>query len=141
MRSVNTAAAYALMNFVGVDRSYDYLLRLGVSPEHINKTPFGLALGSSGISCIEMAMAFGALGNGGVYRSPITFKGLFDSDRRSLFDAAANQVQRQVFKPSTAWLTVDMLKDVVSSGTGTAAKISGQTEKSPVAANRLPGAA
>lgn len=127
MRSDNTAAAYALMNFVGVDRSYDYLLRLGVSPEHINKTPFGLALGSSGISCVEMAMAFGTLGNGGVYRSPITFKGLFDSDRRSLYDAAANQVQRQVFKPSTAWLTVDMLKDAVTSGTGTAARISGQT--------------
>ncbi len=126
-RSDNTAAAYALMNFIGVDRSYDFLLRLGVSPEHINKTPFGLALGSSGLSCMEMAMAFGALGNGGVYRSPITFRQLLDSDGRLLYDSAANQTQRQVFKPSTAWLTVDMLKDVVSSGTGTAAKISGQT--------------
>ena len=70
MRSDNTAAAYALMNYVGVDRSYDFLLRLGVSPEHINKTPFGLALGSSGITPIEMAVAFGTLGNGGVYQSP-----------------------------------------------------------------------
>ncbi len=126
-RSDNTAAAYALMNFVGVERSADFLLRLGVSEEHINRTPFGLALGSSGISPVEMAVAFGVLGNGGVYQSPITFKGIADSNQRIIYDSHANQTRRQVFKASTAWLTVDMMKDVVSSGTGTAAKISGQT--------------
>ena len=126
-RSDNTAAAYCLMNYVGVERSADFLLRLGVSQEHINKTPFGLALGSSGISPIEMAVAFGVLGNGGVYQSPITFLGIADSSKNIIYDAHASQERRQVFKASTAWLTVDMLKDVVSSGTGTAAKISGQT--------------
>ncbi len=126
-RSDNTAAAYCLMNYVGVERSYDFLLRLGVSEDHINKTPFGLALGSSGLSPIEMAVAFGVLGNGGVYQSPVTFLGIFDSNHNSIYDAHINQTRRQVFKPSTAWLTVNMLKDVVSSGTGTAAKISGQT--------------
>jgi penicillin-binding protein 1A len=126
-RSDNTAAAYALMNFVGVERSADYLLRLGVSEEHINRTPFGLALGYSGISPIEMAVAFGVLGNGGVYQSPITFLGIADSNQRIVYDSHANQVRRQVFKASTAWLTVNMMKDVVSSGTGTSAKISGQT--------------
>ena len=126
-RSDNTAAAYALMNFVGVDRSADYLLRLGVSEAHINRTPFGLALGSSGISPVEMAVAFGVLGNGGVYQSPISFLGIADSSRNVIYDSHANQVRRQVFKASTAWLTVNMMKDVVSSGTGTAAKLSGQT--------------
>ncbi len=126
-RSDNTAAAYALMNLVGVERSADFLLRLGVSEEHINRTPFGLALGSSGISPVEMAVAFGVLGNSGVYQSPITFTSIVDSGGRVIYDAHANQVRRQVFKPSTAWLTVDMMKNVVSSGTGTAAKISGQT--------------
>ncbi len=126
-RSDNTAAAYALMNFVGVERSADFLLRLGVSEEHINRTPFGLALGSSGISPVEMAVAFGVLGNSGVYQSPITFKGIADSNRKIIYDSHANQTRRQVFKAATAWLTVDMMKDVVSSGTGTAAKISGQT--------------
>lgn len=126
-RSDNTAAAYALMNFVGVDRSADFLLRLGVSENHINRTPFGLSLGSSGISPVEMAVAFGVLGNSGVYQSPITILGIADSNRNILYDAHASQNRYQVFKPSTAWLTIDMMKDVVSSGTGTAAKISGQT--------------
>ncbi len=127
VKSDNTAAAYALMNYVGVERSYDYLLRLGASEEHINKTPFGLALGSSGLSCIEMAVAFGTLGNGGVYQQPLTFLGLADSSHNILYDAHANQTRRQVFKASTAWLTVDILKDAVSSGTGKSARISGQT--------------
>ncbi|MBR4332913.1 MAG: transglycosylase domain-containing protein [Clostridia bacterium] len=126
-RSDNTAAAYALMNFVGVDRSADFLLRLGVSEAHINRTPFGLALGSSGISPVEMAVAFGVLGNGGVYQSPISFLGIADRNKNVIYDAHANQTRRQVFQPSTAWLTVNMMKDVVSSGTGTAAKLSGQT--------------
>lgn len=126
-KSDNTAAAYCLMNYVGVERSADFLLRLGVSEKHINKTPFGLALGSSGITPIEMAVAFGVLGNGGVYQSPITFLGIADSNKNVIYDSHANQVRRQVFKPSTAWLTVDMMKDVVSSGTGTSARISGQT--------------
>ena len=126
-RSDNTAAAYALMNLVGTERSADFLLQLGVSQEHINKTPFGLALGSSGITPFEMAVAFGVLGNGGVYQSPITFLGIADSNKNVLYDTHARQTRRQVFRASTAWLTVDMMKDVVSSGTGTAAKISGQT--------------
>ena len=132
-RSDNTAAAYALMNFVGVDRSADFLLRMGVSEEKINRTPFGLALGSSGITPFEMAVAFGVLGNGGIYQSPITFLGIFEENEKgemiNIYDGHANQARRQVFKPSTAYLTVDMLKSVVnsSSGTGTAAKISGQT--------------
>ena len=128
-RSDNTAAAYALMNYVGVDRSADFLLRLGVSEKHINKTPFGLALGSSGISPIEMAVAFGVLANGGVYQSPVTVLGMADSNKKVIYDAHKSQTRRQVFKPSTAYLTVDMMKDVVNSksGTGTAAKLDGQT--------------
>ncbi len=127
VHSHNTAAAYALMNFVGVERSYDFLLRLGISPEHINKTPFGLALGSSGITPIELAMAYGALGNGGIYKAPVTFTVIRDSARHDLYESSKNMVERQVFSPSTAWLVIDMMKEVVSRGTGTAAKISGQT--------------
>lgn len=130
-RSDNTAAAYALMNFVTVDRSADYLRQLGVSDAHINRTPFGLALGSSGITPMEMAVAFGVLANGGIYQSPITFLALFKENEQgehvNIYDGHTNQTRRRVFKDATAYLTVDMMKDVVSTGTGTAAKISGQT--------------
>jgi len=100
---------------------------MGVSDAHINATPFGVALGSSGLTPLEMTAAFGVLANGGVYQQPISFLGIADSDGNVIYDAHANQTRYQVFSPATAYLTVDMLKDAVSSGTGTAAKISGQT--------------
>ena len=127
VKSDNTATAQALMTYVGVERSADFLLRLGVSEKHINKTPFGLALGSSGLSAVEMASAFGVLGNGGIYQKPISFLGISDSNGTVIYDAHQRQARRQVFQPSSAWLTVDMMKEAVAKGTGTAAKISGQT--------------
>ncbi len=126
-RSYNVSAAQTLLTMVGVDRSVDYLLKMGVDRKHINATPFGVSLGSSGISPVEMTVAFGVLANGGVYQEPISFLGISDSNGRVVYDSHANQDRRQVFKPSTAWLTVDMMKDVVTGGTGTGAKISGQT--------------
>ncbi len=126
-RSYNVSAAQTMMTMVGVDRAVDYLMRMGVDKEHIDATPFGVTLGSSGISPIEMTVAYSVLANGGVYQEPISFLGISDSDGNTIYDSHANQERRQVYKPSTAWLVVDMMKDVVSGGTGTGAKISGQT--------------
>lgn len=126
-RSHNVGAAQTLMTMVGVDRSTDYLLQLGVKRENIDETPFGLSLGSSGITPVEMAVAFGVLGNGGVYQEPISFLGISDSNGKVVYDSHAQQARRQVFRPATAWLTVDMMKGAVSGGTGTNAKIKGQT--------------
>jgi penicillin-binding protein 1A len=125
--SYNVSAAQTLMTMVGVDRAVDFLMKEGVNRDHIDATPFGVTLGSSGISPVEMAVAYSVLANGGVYQSPISFLGISDSNGKVIYDSHANQTRRQVFKPSTAWLVIDMMKDVVSGGTGTGAKISGQT--------------
>lgn len=49
-RSHNVAAAQTLLTMVGVDRSVDFLMRMGVDRDNIDATPFGLSLGSSGIT-------------------------------------------------------------------------------------------
>ena len=115
-RSQNVSAAQTLMTMVGVERSVDFLLKSGVDLEHINATPFGLALGSSGITPVQMAVAFGVLGNGGVYQEPISVLGISDSSGNVIWDGHQQQQRRQVYRPSTAWMVVDMLKDVVSGG-------------------------
>ena len=126
-RSLNVAAAQTLVNMVGVDRSADYLMRMGVDRDNIDVTPFGLSLGSSGITPVQLAVAYGVLGNAGVYQEPISFLGISDSGGNVVYDSHAQQERRQVFRPSTAWMAVDMMKNVVSSGTATKAKLSGQT--------------
>ena len=126
-QSHNTAAAQALMTMVGVERSVDFLLQMGIDKANIDQTPFGLSLGSSGITPMQMAVAFGVLANGGVYQQPLSFLGISDSNGNVVWDSHQRQIRRQVFKPSTAYMIVDMLKTAVASGTGSAAKISGQT--------------
>ena len=127
INSHNTAAAQTLMTMVGVERSVDFLHRLGIDDDHIDATPFGLSLGSSGITPLQMTAAFGVLANGGVYQEPISVLGISDSEGNVIWDGHAQQERRRVFSESTAYLVVDMLKDAVKSGTGTSAKISGQT--------------
>ncbi|MBQ7866954.1 MAG: PBP1A family penicillin-binding protein [Clostridia bacterium] len=127
-RSQNVSAAQTLVNYVGVERSVDFLLRMGVDRKNIDATPFGLSLGSSGITPVQMAVAFGVLANGGVYQEPISFLGISDSSGNVVYDSHARQETRQVFRPSTAWMIVDMMKSAASSGgTASGARISGQT--------------
>ncbi len=124
--SYNTAAAQILMSYVGVARSVEYLHLLGIPDRNINADPFGLALGSSGITPVQMAVAYGTIANRGVYQQPLSFSAILDSDGNVVVDMHQQQERRQVFKPSTAYLVVDMLKEVVQRGTGTNAKISSQ---------------
>ena len=124
--SYNTAAAQILMTYVGVSRSVEYLHLMGIPDKNINADPFGLALGSSGITPVQMAVAFGTIANKGVYQQPLSFSRIVDSNGNVVVDMHQQQDRHQVFKPSTAYLVVDMLKEAVQSGTGTKAKISSQ---------------
>lgn len=136
-KSHNTAAAQTLLTLVGVERSVDFLHRMGVDDKHIDATPFGLALGSSGITPLQMAVAYGVLANGGVYQEPLSVLGISDNDGNVVWDGhgtrevngvkVENQERRRVFSASTSYMIVDMLQGAVRNGTGTGAKIKGQT--------------
>lgn len=127
VHSLNSATAYTLMNLVGLEDSSYYLMQMGVNPSHISKTGSGLALGTSGITPIEMAGAYATIANGGVYLEPLSFTTVKDKTDKVILDANEIRDKRQVFKESTAWLVTDMLENAVASGTGTKAQIPGMT--------------
>ena len=128
-RSHNTAAAQALMNYVGIENSVAYLDRLGI--KNPIPTGAGLALGSSGISTVEMAAGFATIANGGVYLEPVAFSKVTRSDGSIYLDAADAQITRRAFKESTAWLLVDVLigccSPEVEGSTGKLANFGGMT--------------
>ena len=128
-KSHNYATAQALFEYVTIDNSVAYLKRLGVSDERIDATGSGLALGSSGVTPLEMAAAFGAVANSGVYLEPYAFTEVRYADNQTVYLRATDlQISRQAFKESTAWLLVDMLEDCVSSsGTGSRARFGNMT--------------
>ena len=125
-QSSNTAAAQTLMSIVGVSRSVDFLHQLGIDDNHIDATPFGVTLGSSGITPMQMTVAYGVLANSGIYLEPMSVRGI-SKDGVTVWDGAENQTRRRVFSASTSYMIVDMLKSAVNSGTGSSAKIKGQT--------------
>ena len=124
-KSHNVGAAYTLMNYVGVSNSVNFLHQMGIDDDHIEATPFGLSMGSSGITPLQMSVAYGVLANGGVYQTPISVLGISDSNGNVIWDGHANQKRTRVFSLSTSYMIVDMLKSDVPSGNN--AYIKGQT--------------
>jgi len=106
---------------VGIENSVKYLLMLGVEPDHILGTGAGLSLGLAEPTMIELASAFGAIANSGTYIEPYAFTEILNHDGTVYIDVDEVQIKRDVFKPSTAWLLVDMLKGCVTPGVGTGA--------------------
>ena len=125
-KSHNTATAWTLYMYVGIENSVNYLMQLGVSSKHISATGAGLALGSSGIPMVEMAAAYGAIANRGVYQEPYAFTAVYNSDGSLYMAVDGVQVRRRVFKESTSWMLIDVLEGCLAS-TGSAARISGHT--------------
>lgn len=125
-KSLNVVAARTLLEDVGVSTSVDYLHAMGIT-DGINEDGAGLALGTSGISPLQMAVAYGTLGNSGEYVEAFSFTKVTDSHGKVLLDADQLRQRTQVFKPTTAYMMTDILIDAVQSGTGTRAKISGMT--------------
>jgi penicillin-binding protein 1A len=127
VNSLNTSAAQALLYDVTIKDSVQTLKNLGVDSDHISETGSGLALGSSGITPLEMAGAFSAIANLGTYIEPIAFTKVTDKEGNVIVDMLSRQERRRVFSESTAWQVADMMLDVATSGIENRVAVNGQT--------------
>lgn len=119
-RSFNTTAARAVFR-ITPDVSASALADLGITSELYieSKFPSNLSLGSDSLNMIEVTAAYAAIANEGVYIQPISFRRVLDRDGNEILNSANFQVQRQVFKESTAFIITEWLKEAVSpQGTG-----------------------
>ena len=88
-----------------------------------------VALGSYGLSPLQMARAYAVFASGGREILPYVIRSISDRAGEVLYDHHKMQKQkkpRRLLSTSTAELMVSMLKDVVSKGTGKAAALSGR---------------
>lgn len=123
MSSLNVVAARVLMQYVTPEVAASFMMKLGANMSKINVDGAGLALGTSGLTPIQMTAAYGAIANEGIYLEPISFTKVLDESGNTVIDATLTRRAERVFSETTAYLLVDMLKDAVKSGTGTKAKI------------------
>lgn len=119
--SVNVVAVKLLVDHVSIPDAINFAGRMGFN---INKNSVGasMALGTEEVTPLQLAAAYSAFANQGVYTEPTAILKIEEPDGTVLDEYVPKQ--RQVMKPSTAYLVTDMLKSVVQSGTGTSARIS-----------------
>ena len=128
-QSLNVVAARVLMEDVGIATATEYMERLGIPPAQLNLDGPGLALGTSGITPIQMCAAYAAIANNGYYWQPISFTKVEDEDGHVVLDAdlIRNRATKVYSQTSTAYQLVDMLTDAVKSGTGKQARMNSFT--------------
>ena len=118
--SVNVVAV-KLMAEVGVQRVIDYAHRMGIRG---TLDPYlSLALGTSGVTALDMATGVGVIANRGRKAEPMAVTQVTDRNGNVIF-AYAPQTH-QVLSEATAAVMDDMLRDVVTRGTGTGARLRG----------------
>jgi penicillin-binding protein 1A len=111
-------ATVRLLNEIGVDTAIQTARSLGIdSPIERN---LSIALGSSGITPLEMCAAYAAFANGGERPTPYFIREIRDGSGRIL-ESNEPQVKRAI-PPETAFLTVRLMQEVIRSGTATAAR-------------------
>ena len=120
--SVNTYFAQ-LSPEVGPERAADVARRMGIS----NVTPAwdvcSLVLGTTSVGVLDMASAFGTLANHGVHCPAYSIAKIVGPDGKTLWSHKNDC--KQVIDQGIANQVTDMLRTVVTGGTGTAASVPG----------------
>lgn len=119
-KSINSVFAQLILE-VGAEKVVDMAKRLGITTD-VTAVP-AIALGGleRGVSPLEMASAYGTFANAGTHMPAHGILRVTEADGTVLDEAAYEG--EEAISPAVAYLTTDLLKGVISRGTGKAAKI------------------
>ncbi|MBW1692338.1 MAG: PBP1A family penicillin-binding protein [Deltaproteobacteria bacterium] len=107
-----------ILEKIGINYAIDYARKLGI--ESKLDQDLSLALGSSGISLLELTRAYSVFANGGMLVNPVFITKVVDRNGKVLEE---NQPSfSAAISPETAFVMTDLLKAVVQEGTGWRAK-------------------
>lgn len=115
----------------GLNKVVEMAQQLGVKSKLVAST--NMVLGGNEVTMMEMAGAYGAIANGGLYSRPHAIARIYDSKDctnyknyktcRVIFDAAKDIKPRQAVSPEVASTMTDLMRGVVEYGTGKPAAI------------------
>ncbi len=134
-RSLNTVPV-EIISEMGAQTSYDFMTqKLGFTTlvesrdvdgfifSDIGLSQLGLGGLTDGVTTMEMAAAYAAFANGGIYNKPYTYTEVTDRDGNVIL--TSERSSNTAMKESTAFIMTQLLREVVSSGTGGGASVSG----------------
>ena len=111
-----------ILQQIGVDYAISYAANMGITSPLVRN--YTLALGTSGVTLLEMVRGFGVLANQGQKVTPFFIKKIVDRTGH-IFEEAEIKVE-QVIDPRIAFLSTYVMQDVVESGTGRRVKSIGR---------------
>ncbi|MDR0271038.1 transglycosylase domain-containing protein [Paenibacillus sp.] len=118
-KSVNTIALKLFNNVVGIDNAWAFSKKLGITTltkedySHFTGVLGGLTYG---VTVEELTNAYSAIGNQGSFNDAYMIGKIVDSNGKIIYQHEAKPVQ--AFSKQTAYLMTDMLRTVVTEGTG-----------------------
>ena len=124
-RSLNTVSAQ-ILDKLTPRASFEFLkTKLGVTSmidADCDYAPLALGQLTNGITVREMAQAYSAFVNDGIFTYSRTYNYITDSAGNVVLENPARTIV--AFKANTAWNMTDMLYNAVNAGTGTEARLS-----------------
>ena len=123
-KSKNTVA-WSLFQELTPKVGLSYIEKMNFSKIEEGDYALSTSLGgfTTGVSPVEMAAAYAALENDGVYREPNCIVKILDAEGEVL--VGETQEETQIYKENAARMMTDMLKDVLTEGTGKGLAIDG----------------
>jgi penicillin-binding protein 1A len=103
-----------ILQEIGIDYVTDYSRKLGIESEL--SRDLSIALGSSGISLLEIVQSYSVFANQGYLVQPAFITKI--EDRFGNILEEMNPVRQKVIEPSTAYIMTSLLEGVVKFGTG-----------------------
>ncbi|MCG8640464.1 MAG: penicillin-binding protein 1A [Desulfobacterales bacterium] len=103
-----------ILQDIGIDYVIDYSRRLGIT-SNISRD-LSIALGSSGLSLLEIVNAYSVFSNLGYLIEPVFITKIYDRDGELLENSKL--IRKKVIDMSTAYIMTNIMESVVKSGTG-----------------------
>ena len=113
MESKNVIAS-KLIDKISPQSTVEYAQKLGIESDL--QEHYSLALGTAGVSPLEMATAYATVNNLGVKRQAFMVNKIVSADNRIVNQWNMNS--QKVADPQTCYIMIDMLRGVVEEGTG-----------------------
>lgn len=132
-------AAVRLLNTIGIDRGYEMAKKMGFElTEEDRCLPLALGGLTKGVSPLQMAGAYAAFANGGIYIRPYAISYIEDADGQVIY---RHPEGIPVMMPSTADTMKDVLRSAVEGGTGFRAGVNGIEVAGKTGTTELPDTA
>jgi len=103
-----------ILRDIGIDYAIDYARKLGIESK-LNRD-LSIALGSSGVSLLELVRAYSVFNNSGYLVSPVFITKIVDRDGNVIEESSP--VRENVIEKNTAYIMTNLLEGVVKYGTG-----------------------